>query len=114
MFFSVHVYPVASSLLPLWFLRKCIHKGVECFEEYQNKKHEKCCQMHFAVVGKIAGGLFSKQKWGLDHQSVALEEVCGDRYVWEYIIYVLTNPSFCGRGRDGGSIKCLLVFLPST
>lgn len=55
--------------------------------------------MCFAVMGKIAGDLFSKQKWGLEHQSVALEEVCGDRYVWECTMYILTNPSFCVRGR---------------
>ena len=57
---------------------------------------------------------FFKQKWGLEHQCVALKEVCGDKYVQEYTMYVVTNSSVCVRGRDGGGIKRLLFFLPNT
>lgn len=90
-------------------------KGVGVFWRMAKSTAQKVLSNAFCCYGKIAGVVcFFEQKQCLEHQSVALKEVCGDKYVQEYIMYVLTNPSMCVRERDGGGIKCLLFFLPNT
>lgn len=45
---------------------------------------------------------FFEQKQGLEHKSVALVAECRDKYIQEYTMYVLTNPSMCMRKRWKG------------
>lgn len=56
--------------------------------------------MHFVVMGKIAGVVcFFKQKQCLEHQSVALKEVCGGQ-ICTGTYNVCFNKSFHMRERE--------------
>lgn len=45
-------------------------RELECFGEYQNQQHKRCCQMHFVVRGNI--GFVSLNKSGVWNTSLLL------------------------------------------
>lgn len=71
----------------------------------------------FCYDGKNCWWFVSLNKMGFGTPVCCFEEVCGDKYVQEYTMYVLKNPSVCvcERELEGAlSVFCSFSQIPNT